>query len=640
MLRVPRLLEEFTGRAWLATVISCLLMASPAFAQRRAADCGDCHSVQKRDFQSSVHHGEFRCQQCHGGEDVYELTPSQGARFGLDGVNRDPSERPEDYDHGPKFRGASSRSEIPNLCGECHADVERMNPYGLRTDQLARYWVSGHGKRLKNHGDTNSAVCTDCHGAHDVIASGNAESRTNFRNIPETCGVCHADPSLMAGYGLSPDIVAQYRGSIHGRNLLEHGDAGSPHCATCHGSHGAAPPGFTEVGHVCGQCHQRIEEHFQESVHGPMPMFPRCVGCHSMDGARNNHQIEEATPSPEELIEAYEKGRQSFAETDSRLRDFFNLDVNSLQAGPKLDVVCSSCHRPDRSDPHAVFLTNSDETARTAGVELAKAVSEAQFLYAQSASRVDRMSRGVTIVRDEALVLAEAKTHLMALHSSLHTLNRGDVHAKVEEIKEICDGVSASLDKKSRSLDLRAGILKAAWVFILVFVFLMYSKYKRLRRLHIRDEGSPAAPVEDLTSRRRFFDGILNFLGAVTAIFVLWPAIAYILPARKRGGGAERVSVGSSTDWDVWSERRVAYRGVPVVVLRTEKDFRAFSAVCTHLGCIVRWDSVGRKLECPCHAASFGPDGGVVSGPPPKPLAPYKVSVVDGEVIVMGAAEA
>jgi cytochrome b6-f complex iron-sulfur subunit len=74
-----------------------------------------------------------------------------------------------------------------------------------------------------------------------------------------------------------------------------------------------------------------------------------------------------------------------------------------------------------------------------------------------------------------------------------------------------------------------------------------------------------------------------------------------------------------------------------VAVIRTADGFRAFSAVCTHLGCIVHWNQAERVFECPCHAAAFDAAGQVVSGPPPSPLPEYKVSVVQGEVIVTSA---
>ena len=64
-------------------------------------------------------------------------------------------------------------------------------------------------------------------------------------------------------------------------------------------------------------------------------------------------------------------------------------------------------------------------------------------------------------------------------------------------------------------------------------------------------------------------------------------------------------------------------------------EVRAFSAVCTHLGCIVKWEpAMNHVLFCPCHKGMFDREGGVVGGPPPRPLERYPVEVREGQVFV------
>jgi cytochrome b6-f complex iron-sulfur subunit len=86
-------------------------------------------------------------------------------------------------------------------------------------------------------------------------------------------------------------------------------------------------------------------------------------------------------------------------------------------------------------------------------------------------------------------------------------------------------------------------------------------------------------------------------------------------------------------------------------IFREGAVFHAVSAVCTHLGCTVRAEALSspemKKVEgqtlrlthqflCPCHGSTYSGDGGNVSGPAPKPLAWYHLSVSpeDGELVV------
>ena len=72
-----------------------------------------------------------------------------------------------------------------------------------------------------------------------------------------------------------------------------------------------------------------------------------------------------------------------------------------------------------------------------------------------------------------------------------------------------------------------------------------------------------------------------------------------------------------------------------VALVDVQGEVRAFSAVCTHLGCIVRWQPDANYVWfCPCHKGTYDRDGKVVSGPPPRPLRPYAVTVRDGKVFV------
>ena len=72
-----------------------------------------------------------------------------------------------------------------------------------------------------------------------------------------------------------------------------------------------------------------------------------------------------------------------------------------------------------------------------------------------------------------------------------------------------------------------------------------------------------------------------------------------------------------------------------VVTQPVSGDFKAFSAVCTHMGCIVSQISDG-TIDCPCHGSQFSiKDGSVVGGPAPSPLAAEAIKV-SGRSIILG----
>lgn len=142
-----------------------------------------------------------------------------------------------------------------------------------------------------------------------------------------------------------------------------------------------------------------------------------------------------------------------------------------------------------------------------------------------------------------------------------------------------------------------------------------------------RPQG-PADPQQDI-SRRDLLDRVLVAGGAVWATGVAVPAAAFLWPARSSGPGEEYVEIDALDEFPVGSARMAQKSGKPIMVLRIKEDeFRAFSAICTHLACVVRWDPQTRQIRCPCHAGFFAPDGSVISGPPPRPLAAYRVVVL------------
>jgi cytochrome b6-f complex iron-sulfur subunit len=114
-------------------------------------------------------------------------------------------------------------------------------------------------------------------------------------------------------------------------------------------------------------------------------------------------------------------------------------------------------------------------------------------------------------------------------------------------------------------------------------------------------------------------------------------AVGAYLRAPERGERvAERtVRVGPLDEIAIGEARMVRHGVTPFYIIRLDAArLIATSAVCTHVRCIVGFDRERKALVCPCHDGRFDLAGNVLSGPPPRPLATYGVSVRSGEVFV------
>jgi cytochrome b6-f complex iron-sulfur subunit len=97
-------------------------------------------------------------------------------------------------------------------------------------------------------------------------------------------------------------------------------------------------------------------------------------------------------------------------------------------------------------------------------------------------------------------------------------------------------------------------------------------------------------------------------------------------------GGAVRIPF---SDIPVGTAKIIRYKGDPSIIVRvSDRSVRALSAACTHLGCMVKWDSAKETLICPCHAASFDLNGNVIGGPAPSPLQSLPVKISQDEIII------
>ncbi len=110
--------------------------------------------------------------------------------------------------------------------------------------------------------------------------------------------------------------------------------------------------------------------------------------------------------------------------------------------------------------------------------------------------------------------------------------------------------------------------------------------------------------------------------------------LRYLAP--RSGGGREEKLRLAVSEVPTGGALFVDFHGRPAVVLQPRPgEFIAFNAVCTHLGCIVKWIADRQEFLCPCHGGRFSPDGVVLGGPPPAPLQSYPVSR-EGDHVLIG----
>lgn len=325
------------------------------------------------------------------------------------------------------YVGVPERVSIPDLCGSCHSDPGQMRQYNLPTDQLAEYRSSRHGQLLQA-GDKNVATCVDCHGGHAVRQRTDPQSSVYPMNVPTTCGNCHANADKMKSYDIPTDQFSKYLTSVHGVTLLKKQDPRAPNCASCHGNHGALPPGISEVSNVCGQCHSATEDLYLQSGHSRAATgseLPRCVTCH------DQHDVKQPT---DDLL---------------------------LGTEPRH---CGSCHSAASAQGKTV-------------ADIASALVSASAAYRSAQQDVSSAEGGHLLVVAAVADLASANTALVQARAAQHTVNPAIVRQYADTSTQTSLKVQQAAGKAMADTEVRRQVMVGVVAFAaLVAGLIAYAK--------------------------------------------------------------------------------------------------------------------------------------------------------------------
>jgi cytochrome b6-f complex iron-sulfur subunit len=133
------------------------------------------------------------------------------------------------------------------------------------------------------------------------------------------------------------------------------------------------------------------------------------------------------------------------------------------------------------------------------------------------------------------------------------------------------------------------------------------------------------------SGRRRFINWFLGTSVGALAASIVFPILRFLSPPEVAEAATAEVEAGAVNDPDYLDKgfKIVPFGTEPVIVIRvSDTDFRALGATCTHLDCIVEYRPELQIIWCNCHNGRYDLTGRNIGGPPPKPLPPYAVHIV------------
>jgi hypothetical protein len=402
-------------------IVATAPASEPAPADESCAVChlamGVEHLTQPAElYKADLHAAKgFGCVACHGGD---------GSKMGLDAKDRKKG-----------YIGKPTPLQTIELCGRCHSDASFMRQYNpsLRVDQVAEYYTSVHGKRLKEQKDTKVATCASCHTPHSIRPPNDSRSSVHPTRVANTCGSCHANADYMAPYKIPTDQLEKYHQSVHWKMISQKSDLAAPTCNDCHGNHGAAPPGVSSVANVCGQCHAVNAELFNKSDHSKIFAqmgISGCATCHS------NHAIMETG------------------------------DV-MLAAGDQ--SVCATCHPPGSA-------------GGALAASMLGSIDRLKASYERALAVLNKAEHAGMEVSQPLFEINEAKTTLIKARATIHGFDQALLDKEIEPGLAVSEKAYARGLKAMNELQFRRKGLAVSAVIIIALIIGLILKIRQMER--------------------------------------------------------------------------------------------------------------------------------------------------------------
>lgn len=230
------------------------------FSARR---CAACHPDAYGAYQKSIHglaqkagHKEAaRCHDCHGAHDIQKKGDARSRVYPL---------------------------SLPHTCARCHVNPELIAKYKIPAPSAYQHYMDNiHGRALTKSGLLVAAVCSNCHGSHEILPAKDPQSSISRGRVPKTCGCCHAG------------VLTVYENSIHGQ-AWKNNIAQAPICTDCHSAHRIQRVELEAwklgVLQECGTCHMERMKTYRDTFHGHVTSLGSVVGARCSD-CHGSHDI-------------------------------------------------------------------------------------------------------------------------------------------------------------------------------------------------------------------------------------------------------------------------------------------------------------------------------------------------------------